>query len=291
MTASSPSSKYVTLNGVRIRYLDWGAEGLPPLVCLHGHTGQAHIWDEFAEAMRSDYHVYALDQRGHGESEYADDGYARDRFVEDLAAFVDALELDRFTLAGLSMGGWHSLLYTAERPDRVERIVIVDIGPEPSEEVKAGASARPSTPMEFPSLDDAFAWMRASNPWASDERLMQDARDKMKRMSNGAWAWKADPALFNVPLPDMSDPNLISRYWSSLETISCPILEVRGADSPLVSDDILDRMKSAATNLTSIDIPDAGHVVTVDKPYEFVEAVRDFLGAPDNQQTQSLSRK
>ena len=281
MTASSPTSKYVTINGVRIRYLDWGSEGLPPLVCLHGHTGQAHIWDEFAEAMRSDYHVYALDQRGHGESEYADDGYARDRFVEDLTAFVDALELDRFTLAGLSMGGWHSLLYTAERPDRVERIVIVDIGPESSEEVKAGASARPSTPMEFPSLDDAFTWMRSSNPWASDERLMQDARDKMKRMPNGAWTWKADPKLFNVPLPDMSDPGLISRYWGALKTIPCPILEVRGAESPLVSDDILDRMKSAATNLTSIDIPDAGHVVTVDKPCEFVEAVRDFLVAPD----------
>ncbi|MXX52995.1 MAG: alpha/beta hydrolase, partial [Dehalococcoidia bacterium] len=132
MTSTQPNSKYITINDVRIRYLDWGTEGLPPLVCLHGHTGQAHIWDEFAEAMRGSYHVYALDQRGHGESGYASDGYARDRFVEDLAAFVDAIGLDRFTLAGLSMGGWHSMLYTADHPDRVERIVMVDIGPEPS---------------------------------------------------------------------------------------------------------------------------------------------------------------
>ncbi len=277
MTSTQPTSMHITLNDVRIRYLDWGSEGLPPLVCLHGHTGQARIWDEFAEAMRESYHVYALDQRGHGESGYAADGYARDRFVEDLAAFVDALGLERFTLAGLSMGGWHSLLYTADHPDRVERIVIVDIGPEPSEAVKAGASGRPATPMEFPSLDDAFVWMRESNPWASDERLMRDARDKMKRTSGGAWTWKADPRLFNTPLPDMSDAGLISRYWNALETIPCPILEVRGADSPLVSDDILDRMKAAAKDLTSIDIPDAGHVVTVDKPAEFVEATRSFL--------------
>ena len=129
MTSTQPTSKYITINDVRIRYLDWGTEGLPPMVCLHGHTGQARIWDEFAEAMRGSYHVYALDQRGHGESGYASDGYARDRFVEDLAAFVDALGLDRFTLAGLSMGGWHSMLYTADHPDRVERIVMVDIGP------------------------------------------------------------------------------------------------------------------------------------------------------------------
>ena len=277
MTSTQPISKYITINDVRIRYLDWGTEGLPPLVCLHGHTGQAHIWDEFAEAMRDSYHVYALDQRGHGESGYASDGYARDRFVEDLAAFVDALGLDRFTLAGLSMGGWHSMLYTADHPDRVERIVMVDIGPEPSETAKAGASGRPATPMEFPSLDNAFDWMRSSNPWASDERLMQDAKDKMKQTSDGNWTWKADPLLFNTPLTDMSDSSLISRYWSALETIPCPILEVRGADSPLVSDEILDRMKAAAHELTSIDIPDAGHVVTVDKPAEFVEATRSFL--------------
>jgi pimeloyl-ACP methyl ester carboxylesterase len=277
MTSTQPTSKYITINDVRIRYLDWGTEGLPPLVCLHGHTGQARIWDEFAEVMRESYHVYALDQRGHGESGYASDGYARDRFVEDLAAFVDALGLDRFTLAGLSMGGWHSMLYTADHPDRVERIVMVDIGPEPSETAKAGASSRPATPMEFPSLDDAFDWMRSSNPWASDERLMQDARDKMKQTADGNWTWKADPSLFNTPLPDMSDSSLISRYWSALEAIPCPILEVRGADSPLVSDEILDRMKAAARDLASIDIPDAGHVVTVDKPAEFVEATRSFL--------------
>lgn len=278
MTSTQPTSKYITINDVHIRYLDWGSEGLPPLVCLHGHTGQARIWDEFAEVMRGSYHVYALDQRGHGESGYASDGYARDRFVEDLAAFVDALGLERFTLAGLSMGGWHSMLYTADHPERVERIVMVDIGPEPSETAKAGASGRPATPMEFPSLDDAFDWMRSSNPWAADERLMRDAKDKMKQTSDGNWTWKADPLLFNTPLPDMSDPSLISRYWSALETIPCPILEVRGADSPLVSDEILDRMKAAARDLTSIDIPDAGHVVTVDKPAEFVEATRGFLG-------------
>ena len=99
----NPTSNFITVNGVKLRYLDWGTEGLPPMVCLHGHTGQARIWDEFAEAMRGSYHVYAVDQRGHGESAHAADGYARDRFVEDLAAFADALGLERFTLSGLSM--------------------------------------------------------------------------------------------------------------------------------------------------------------------------------------------
>ena len=274
----APISKYVNVNGVRLRYLDWGTRGLPPMVCLHGHTGQARIWDEFAEVMRDSYHVYAVDQRGHGESAHALDGYARDRFVEDLAAFVDALELERFTLSGLSMGGWHSMLYTAEHADRVERIVMVDIGPEPSEEAVAASGSRPLTPMAFDSIEDAVAWMRSGNPWASDARLLKDAQHKMKQTDDGLWTWKADHDLFNVPLPDMSDPDLIGRYWSALETIPCPILEVRGSESPLVSDAVLDRMKAAANDLTSVDVADAGHVVTVDKPREFIAATREFLG-------------
>ena len=108
MTTVKAQEKHVTVNGVRLRYLDWGNAGNTPLVCLHGHTGQAHIWDEFAQAMSSHYHVLAVDQRGHGGSQWADSGYARDRFVEDLAAFVDALGLSRFVLAGLSMEDGHT---------------------------------------------------------------------------------------------------------------------------------------------------------------------------------------
>ena len=278
MTTVKAQEKHVTVNDVKLRYFDWGTEGKTPLVCLHGHTGQAHIWEEFAETMSPYYHVYTVDQRGHGESQWANTGYARDRFVEDLAAFVDALGLSRFVLAGLSMGGWHSLLYTPNHQDRVERIIIVDIAPEASEQWRNQGANRPPTPMEFDSIEAAFAWMRESNPWASDSRLRKDAEDKLRQNEGGRWTWKADSALFNIQLPDMTDQSLISRYWNAIDTITCPILEVRGAASGLVSDDTLARMKERGKQFTSVDIPDAGHVVTVDKPMEFIEATRAFLG-------------
>jgi pimeloyl-ACP methyl ester carboxylesterase len=277
MTTVKAQEKHVTVNGVKLRYLDWGTAGKTPLVCLHGHTGQALIWDEFAEAMSPYYHVFAVDQRGHGESQWADTGYARDRFVEDLAAFVDALGLSKFVLAGLSMGGWHSLLYTADHPERVERIVIVDIAPEPSPESMAQSGQRPPTPMEFPTLDAAELWMRQGNPWASDAQIRKDAEDKMRQREDGQWTWKADGSLFNIALPDMTDPDLIGRYWKAVETIPCPILEVRGAESILVSDDTLKRMKEVAKEFDWIDVAGAGHVVTVDKPQEFITAVTSFL--------------
>ena len=280
MTTVKALEKHVTVNGVRLRYLDWGTSGKMPLVCLHGHTGQAHIWDEFAEVMSPHYHVLAVDQRGHGESQWADTGYARDRFVEDLAVFVDSLGLSRFTLAGLSMGGWHSLLYTAEHPERVERIIIVDIAPERSAKSAEEMESRPPTPMEFSSLETAIQWMREGNPWASDASLRNDAENKLKQRGDGQWTWKADASLFNVPLPDMTDQGLIGRYWKAIETIPCPILEVRGAESSLVSDEVIQRMERLGKQFRSVDIAGAGHVVTVDKPQEFIEATREFLGVP-----------
>jgi|TARA_Y100000310_G_scaffold345382_1_gene464334 pimeloyl-ACP methyl ester carboxylesterase len=268
---------HITVNDLRLRYIDWGTEGKTPLICLHGHTGQAHIWDDFARAMCDDYHVLALDQRGHGGSDWAKDGYERDRFVEDLGAFVAQLNIDSFVLAGLSMGGWNSLLYTAANPTGVARIVIVDIGPEASQESKAMMGKRPPTPMEFDSISSAVAILRQANPWVTDERLQLDVSDRLKQREDGKWTWKADPQLFNTPLRDMTDPDLLNRYWQAIESIPCPILEVRGAESPLVSDAVLSEMERRGQQLSSVDVAEAGHVVTVDQPQRFIEATREFL--------------
>ena len=281
MTTLKAQEKHVTVNGVRLRYLDWGTVGKAPLVCLHGHTGQARLWDEFAEAASPYYHVLAVDQRGHGQSQWAEAGYARDRFVDDLAAFVDALELSRFVLVGLSMGGWNSLLYAVDNPERVERIVLVDIAPDISPEfIRYYDDERSPTLMEFPSVDAAAAWMRQSNPWASDASLRKDAESKLRQREDGQWTWLADPALFDVALPDMTDPVLIGRYWKAMETIPCPILHVRGAESTLVADDTIRRMEKVGKQFRNVDVPAAGHVVTVDKPKEFIEVTRSFLGVP-----------
>ena len=248
------------------------------MVCMHGHTGQAHIWDEFAEVMSSYYHVYALDQRGHGGSDWTTDGYARERFVQDLAGFMDALSLDETALVGLSMGGWNALLYAYNEPDRVESIIIVDIAPERSEVAKEEQANRKPPPMEFYRFEEAYAWARLGNPWATDARLRKDLAQKIAQRPNGKWAWKADPALFKTSLPDNQDPEYIARYWRCLEAITCPILAVRGKESPLLSDDIIERMKKANPMFRSVDVDGAGHVVTVDKPQEFIAVTREFLG-------------
>jgi pimeloyl-ACP methyl ester carboxylesterase len=278
MTTVRAQEKHITVNGVRLRYFDYGTAGKQPMVCLHGHTGQAHIWDEFAEEMAKHFHVFTVDQRGHGGSQWADD-YDRDRFVDDLDAFIEQMGFQKVVLVGLSMGGWNSLLYTSERhPEKVERIIIVDIGPESSEASRRQWGTRPPTPTEFASLSEALNWARAGNPWAANERLRKDLQDRLNQDADGKWRWKADPKLSATPLRDGASQDLIDRYWRALETIQVPILEVRGAESALLDETLKQRMLKASKSLSWVDVQGAGHVVTVDKPQEFIEATRSFLG-------------
>lgn len=280
MTTAKALEKRVQVNGINLLYLDWGNDDKMPLLCLHGHGSQAHVFDEFAEAMSPHYHVLALNSRGHGGSDFATNGYARDRFVEDLAAFVDELKLTRFVLVGLSMGGWASMLYTPDHQDRVERIILGDIAPEATPQFVEYWGNRPDIPLEFSSQEDAIKWGRGANPRATDERIQKDVLDKVYQRADSVWTHKADPAILADPLVDLTDPSIIKRYWDGMAAITCPIFHVRGGLSALVSDEVNQRMGQVAKDFTTVDIPDSGHPLTTEKPAEFIAATRSFLGVP-----------
>ena len=105
-----------------------------------------------------------------------------------------------------------------------------------------------------------------------------DELSLLERRADGTWAWRLDPALFERPAVA---PDETARLWAAYESLDCPLLEVRGADSHFVSDEILDRMRAANERLTSVDVPSAAHIVPVDNASGFVDAVAPFLGLED----------
>lgn len=290
MTTYTPKSKFISVNDLNLHYLDWDSKQKPAMVCVHGHTGQAHMWDEFAVAMSPYYHVYALDQRGHGDSEWAQKSssqgehqpqshqYSRNQFVQDLKVFVNSLQLKNIVLVSLSMGGWVSLIYASENPNLISRLILVDIAPEPSPEaLQFLKTSRPSPPLEFDTFNKAYQWSRLGEPRASDARLYHDVLNRVKQREDGKWIWKADPVLFNVPIMDHTDPKYISHYWKCLKAIECPILEIRGKESILVSDDVIKKMQDVNHRVDYADVDGAGHVVMMDNPKEFTAVIKTFL--------------
>src|SRR4026209_1282207 len=104
MNLIRPADRYLPVNALRLQCLDWGGEGRTPLLLLHGFTGHAHAWDTLSIALQPHFHVYALAQRGHGDSEHAT-VYNPIVAYDDISGVLDQLRLTSLVIVGLSMGG------------------------------------------------------------------------------------------------------------------------------------------------------------------------------------------
>ena len=127
----SAHSRYFNANGLKLHYLDFGNPSKPPLICLHGLSGNAHNFDGLATHLMNDYHVMSIDVRGRGDSEWGPPTeYLPQYYAADLAAMLDEIGIERANLIGTSMGGVIAMMFAGGWPERAERIVLNDIGPD-----------------------------------------------------------------------------------------------------------------------------------------------------------------
>ncbi|MGC4110214.1 MAG: alpha/beta hydrolase [Nocardioides sp.] len=120
-----PPDRFVTLDGVRFHYLDWGGEG-EPLLLLAGLGCNAHLFVELAPLLSDRLRVLALTRRGHGLTEQVDEGCTIADGAEDARRLLDALGIERAHVVGHSMGGGEVSVLAARHPGRVDRIVYLD---------------------------------------------------------------------------------------------------------------------------------------------------------------------
>jgi pimeloyl-ACP methyl ester carboxylesterase len=125
MDTSPHKSDFVQVNGIKLHYLDWGGEG-DTLLFLAGMGCNAHIFDDFAPRFMDQFHVLALTRRGHGESDHPETGYDVDTLTEDICQFMDALGIEKATLAGHSMANIELSHFSALHPERVLKLIFLD---------------------------------------------------------------------------------------------------------------------------------------------------------------------
>src|SRR5437763_1180268 len=164
-TRSQPAAKHLAINGLRLRYLEWGRPDALPVICVHGYTSSAEAFNALARRIQDRAHIIAMDVRGHGESAWSpDDAYQYADQAGDLAALVDQLGIGRFVLIGTSMGGVIAMVYASQYADRLRGLVLNDIGPD----VEAGSGRITglvrSRPADFASLDEAMQYRREISP-------------------------------------------------------------------------------------------------------------------------------
>ncbi|MEO0419737.1 MAG: alpha/beta hydrolase [Pseudomonadota bacterium] len=124
---AEPSQFIELASGQTLHVRDEGAGDGPPIVLIHGANSSLHTWDKWVEALKPNHRVIRYDTVGHGLTGAAVDGdYSKERYVADLDALADHLELENFVVAGNSMGGWMSTSYAIAHPERVAGLALLD---------------------------------------------------------------------------------------------------------------------------------------------------------------------
>ena len=260
------------INGLRLRLLQWGAPGRPALCFLHGGAAHAHWFDLVAPAFADRFHVVALDQRGHGESQWAEPpAYATEDFAGDLVGVMDALGWERMTVVGHSMGGHNAMAFAAWHPERVSRLVIVDSRPAiPGDRLDWMHARGRRAPRLHPDPDAAARAFRLlpRETVAAAEVLAHLARMGFVEREGG-WTYRFDPACNGSRRPVDA--------WPLLARIVAPTLIVRGERSLVLPREMAARMRAAIPLATLAEIPGAYHHLVLDDPAAFVRALDAFL--------------
>jgi pimeloyl-ACP methyl ester carboxylesterase len=195
--------------------------------------------------------------------------------VEDVLRFVDAIELERVNLMGLSMGGNVAYLFAASHPERVERLAVLDIGPEISPIGAERILANLATQDVFESEEKAVAAARAANLRPTDQDLRHRVSNNLRPLPDGTLTFKWDKALRDGTAS--RDEHTAEERWDAWRAVRSPILLVRGDDSDILSPDTAARMLKENPNATLAVVADCGHSITLDRPQGLLDALVPWL--------------
>ena len=265
--------RFVDAGGVKLHYLDYGNEGKPPMLCVHGGAANGHWFDFVAPGLIDDYHVISIDLRGHGDSSPVEPpSYRYEDYAADLDKAVAALDLRDFVLMGHSMGGTVSLLYSAKYPGRVKTLVLIDSTVNLSEERIGRLRSIGSGPGKRYETKEALVEryrLRPGESVASPEVVRHIASHSCKQDEDGTWRHKFDRAVYATREIFDGTP-----LWAD---IKIPALLVKADRSDRISPEVYMEVTARCPQAELEVVPESDHHATLDNPQGFLAAVKPFL--------------
>ena len=273
MDGTVPTDGNVHNGPVKLHYVEWGGEHLPPIVLLHGMRDSARSWDILADSIKADFRVLALDIRGHGDSDWVDSGgYTFQHHVSDVETLFDELSLDGAIVAGHSAGGRYAWAYAVENPGRVRALIIIDIDPDPeNSQTKRDFADIAAEPDSWDTMGEFEERLRDRQVYTGEAALRSQAEAVSRQTEDGKYVWKADIRI----VTEYERPDL----WDSWGRIECPVLLVRGRQSRLLTHETAVKMRGAlpSSQMRLAELEGGGHWFHLDFPGAFETTVRWFL--------------
>lgn len=278
---TEPSSNFVPVNGVSLHYVDWdipgGGSDYPTLFLLHGDMRTSRSWDAVARYLRENFHVIALDSRGHGDSEWPNSGYSFDQRIDDLEVFADAIQMRGAIAVAHSTGGVVAAKLSECRPDIFSKLVLLEPMVVVTETFQRMVSQRAVRPRRtWDSREEMYEYLKQhpmTGKWRDDvirdvvaheSFELPDGRLDMK-WANDSMDWKEREGDYHDLRP-------------TLRTLEKPIQFI-------VSDSREDQFADVAeiatetADFSMVTIPDSGHNMYMDQPKLVADAVVRFVSS------------
>lgn len=269
--------KNVTLsNGLKVHYYEWPGPR-PNLVLLHPSSGYGRMWEWTANSLGERFHVYAPDQRGHGDSGKPDGDYSAEEYAEDLDLFFQAVGLDKAIVAGQSLGGRVGQVFAAVHPERIQALGLVggphisNFFPTREEVIKVLGSAHRmlESPTEFPSREAALAYLRSARPRDQEVSLRHRLEHNLLSTGTGV-AVKYDKVRVALGLAHMADD--LRKYAARA---SCPVAILRGSRSSELTADQAKEIAACWKNAVVIDV-EGDYALHMENPDGLAQALSRF---------------
>ncbi|RZJ09572.1 MAG: alpha/beta hydrolase [Rubrivivax sp.] len=273
----------------RMAYWEWAGPSVdaPVLVCVHGLSRQGRDFDALARAMNGRYRVICPDVAGRGQSDWLrqPSGYQIPAYVADMVTLLARLNVAQVDWVGTSMGGLIGLsLASLPRPEGmpgvVRRLVLNDVGPAIRFEALQRIGGYIGKTPRFASLDEGAAYLRSISagfgPHTEAEWL--GLSEPQFRLEGGEWRMRYDPAIalsFNAVTPEIAAAGEAA-LWAAFDSLSCPTLLIRGAESDLLSAETARAMTQRGPGARLVELPGIGHAPTLIRDDQ-IAIVKDFL--------------
>lgn len=283
---TEPKSRFYTSQGMRLHYADWGNEGAPPLLLIHGGADHCRSWDRLARELRPHFRIIAPDLRGHGDSDWTRGGsYSLSEYVFDISRLMDEIGAARASIVGHSMGGMVSLIFSGTFPERVDNLVVLDGVTVMPDAPRAKtlermnrfltqlSSLEGKAPRVFATIEEGAERLKNRNNRLKQDLAMHLAGHALKPVPGGGFVWKFD-RYQRVAAPHRLSPEDHVELWSA---ITCPTL-LLFADRDLADNGKRLGLTRHFRNARAKIIADSGHWVQHDQPEDVLGEISGLLG-------------
>jgi pimeloyl-ACP methyl ester carboxylesterase len=273
--------KDVTILGFKLHYLEAGKGA--PVILLHGLGGDGSRWGPNIEPLAKDFHVFALDQIGFGQSDKPLANYHTGMLAEFLVDFIKAVGLQKASLVGNSMGAGVALYTAAKFPAVVDKIVLADGGGFRTSSPRSAEASRSDEAPAPPMTPEAQRRRQLQNSVTREETreffkiLFHDKSLVTDKMVDDQLAMRLRSAFTITKMQEAGARGSLSEV--DVRGVKAPTLIVWGKYDELANPAGADRLAATIPGSRKVIIDNCGHMPQIEKAAEFNQLVKDFLAA------------